>query len=127
MDQLTRDVRLAHWKEVISRCQSRPKGMTAREWLAENGISNKQYYYWQRLVRQSLYEEMKSQSLPGVCSSSTVAFAEIPVVPSPGTDCSIPGFQTDAVIRIGNATVVVSNSTSAELLGRIMEAVNHAC
>lgn len=31
MDQSTHEVRLAHWKEVVAQCQSRPEGMTAKD------------------------------------------------------------------------------------------------
>ena len=46
MDQTTHEVRLEQWTEVITQCQNRPDGQTAKEWLAENGISEKTYYYW---------------------------------------------------------------------------------
>ncbi len=51
MDQSTYEVRLASWMEIISQCQARPDGMTARQWLADNNISEKSYYYWLRRVR----------------------------------------------------------------------------
>ena len=51
MDHSTFEVRLASWMEIISQCQARPDGMTARQWLADNNISEKSYYYWLRRVR----------------------------------------------------------------------------
>jgi len=55
MDQSTHEVRLANWKAVIERCQTRPKGQTAKQWLDANGISSKKYYYWLRKVRSDVY------------------------------------------------------------------------
>ena len=46
MDKTTHEVRLANWKALIERCQTRPKGQTAKQWLDANGISSKKYYYW---------------------------------------------------------------------------------
>ena len=45
MDQTTHEVRLANWKAIIEQCQARPKGQTAKQWMVENDISDKQYYY----------------------------------------------------------------------------------
>ena len=46
MDQLTHDVRRTNWLDIITECQQRPAGVTAKQWLAENGIKEKAYYYW---------------------------------------------------------------------------------
>lgn len=55
MDQITHEVRLANWKSIVEQCQTRPEGQTAKQWLREHGISEKNYYYWQRKVRQDDY------------------------------------------------------------------------
>ena len=60
MDKTTRDVRLAHWTEVVKQCQSRPTGMTIRDWVNENGINEKQYHYWQRRVREEVFNKATS-------------------------------------------------------------------
>ena len=46
MDQLTHTVRRSNWINIIRQCQDRPAGTTAKQWLAENDISEKSYYYW---------------------------------------------------------------------------------
>lgn len=60
MDQSTHEVRLSHWRAIIEQCQQRPEGQTIGAWLRENGISDKQYYYWQRLLRREAYNRMKA-------------------------------------------------------------------
>ena len=45
MDQLTHTVRRSNWIKIIRQCQDRPAGTTAKQWLAENDISEKSYYY----------------------------------------------------------------------------------
>ena len=37
MDQTTHEVRLEQWVSIISQCQNRPEGQTAKEWLRKNG------------------------------------------------------------------------------------------
>lgn len=41
MDQITHRVRAEEWKAIIEQCQARPEGQTAKQWLADNGISDK--------------------------------------------------------------------------------------
>ena len=134
MDKSTHEVRMEHWKAIVQQCQSRPERQTASSCLAENGVNDKQYYYWLRQIRREAYEEMKTRSLPANSNaenpdSREVTFAEIPV--SRNDTCQpvagLSGFHVDAVVRIGAATIAVSNTVSADLLGRILDAVNHAC
>ena len=39
MDQITHDVRSSQWLEIITQCQNCPEGTTAKQWMADNGIS----------------------------------------------------------------------------------------
>ena len=55
MDQLTHTVRRSNWINIIRQCQDRPAGTTAKQWLAENDISEKSYYYWLRKIRRDEY------------------------------------------------------------------------
>lgn len=126
MDKTTHEVRLEHWKEIVRRCQARPEGQTAAAWLEENGIHNKQYYYWLRQIRREAYEEIKSESLPAAPVASGITFAEVPFPDNCSRHNGVQAFSPDAVIQAGHITVAVSNSISSALLGRIMEAVNHA-
>ena len=52
MDTCTHEVRLNQWKLIIEQCQSRPDRQTAKQWLVENGIREKTYYYWLRRIRK---------------------------------------------------------------------------
>lgn len=56
MDQLTHNVRRSNWINIIRQCQDRPAGTTAKQWLAENDISEKSYYYWLRKIRREVCE-----------------------------------------------------------------------
>ena len=37
---------------IINQCKNRPADITAKQWLADNGISDKSYYYWLRKIRK---------------------------------------------------------------------------
>ena len=80
MDQCTREVRLRYWEKIISQCQARPAGQSAKKWLTDNGICEQTYYLWQRKIRQSAYDQMQAQqALPEAKTQDVITFAEVPV------------------------------------------------
>lgn len=76
MDQSTHEVRRMNWMNIINQCKNRPANITAKQWLADNGISDKSYYYWLRKIRLEAYEQL---NVPAVTQSTEVSFAEIPL------------------------------------------------
>lgn len=127
MDKTTHEVRLANWTALISECQSRPKGQTIKVWLNEHGVSEKQYYYWQRKVRKQAYDQMASNLPPAVSGDTGVTFAEIPVhavKQQVSEKASLP--QADVLIKSGEMTIAISNSVSDRLLDRILKVAGHA-
>lgn len=59
MDQLTHNVRRANWLNIIKQCQERPANVTVRQWLKDNDIKEKSYYYWLRKFRKESYDQMQ--------------------------------------------------------------------
>lgn len=59
MDQLTHNVRRANWLNIINHCQERPANIITRQWLKDNNIKEKSYYYWQRKFRKESYDQMQ--------------------------------------------------------------------
>ena len=53
MDKITHEARLNNWKHIVEECNNRPHGVTVKQWLNDNGINEKVYYYWLRRVRQA--------------------------------------------------------------------------
>lgn len=81
MDKLTHEIRLEQWKQIILLCKNRPKGQPAYQWLSDNGINSKSYYYWLRKIRKHTYEETATTALTSIKhsdSSSNITFAEMP-------------------------------------------------
>ena len=71
MDKPVHEVRLSNWIKIVSACQSRPKGVTQKQWISENGMTRNQYYYWQRKVRKAAYLEQHSDLPQSVTSNTT--------------------------------------------------------
>ena len=127
MDQSTHDVRRANWLNIVNQCQSRPTDMSAKQWLAENDIKEKAYYYWLRKFRKEAYNQMQ---LPAVSTGADVTFTEValPVVAT-GTE-TIPRAASHgsvvAVIKRSGLTIELSNDISEGLLSRLLREVSHA-
>lgn len=128
MDQITHDVRTAQWAEIVRKCHERPENQSAKNWLNENGINEKQYYYWQRRLR-NMAAGTTNRSLPTTRSSGEVTFIEMP---SPN---ELPGERMEevtinsglaALIRVGGLEIELHNGISDELLGKILKVTAYA-
>ena len=57
MDKITHKVRCEQWTAIINECLA--SGMPKTTWCRANGISDKQFFYWQRILRQEAYQQME--------------------------------------------------------------------
>lgn len=109
MDSLTHNVRRANWLNIINQCQERPANVTVRQWLKDNDINEKSYYYWLRKFRKELYDQMQ---IPAVTENPTeISFFEL-AAPASEKVASIhesTNSTTTAIIRHGAVTLEISN------------------
>ncbi len=124
MDKITHQVRAEHWAKIMNECIN--SGMPKTAWCRANGISEKQFFYWQRSLRREAFENSQNSSLPATVGSDqeltpvtqrTVSFPEIKLPSS--SQSTAPVFHPDLVIRKGSLILEISNSASDELLSRI--------
>ena len=108
MDQSTHEIRRRNWMNIINQCKNRPADITAKQWLADNGISDKSYYYWLRKIRLEAYEQL---NVPAVTQSAEVSFAEIPLPTNEdhSSDWNESVSTPVAVIKCGNLSIGLSN------------------
>lgn len=129
MDKLTHTVRSSRWKDIILRCQNRPTGMSAKQWMAENQVDENTYYYWQRKLRREAYEQMNNTPvLPIVQDNDNVSFAEvrIPETRKLVSDNLSENIRPTVVIKTSTMTIALSNDVSENLLSSILKEVSHA-
>ena len=103
MDKITHKVRCEQQTAIIN------SGMPKTTWCKANDISDKQFFYWQRILRQEVDQEVELQS-------SSPTFVEIRPVTS---DIESSTFQTRCDIRSGTLTVESVNTASEELLRKL--------
>ena len=116
MDKITRQVRIEHWTQIMNECLN--SGMNKTEWCRANGISDKQFFYWQRILRKEAFAASTSKDLSLITDPADetrpqkISFAEISL---PIKQESVRnGFHPDIIIRKGPVSVEISNSVSAE-------------
>ena len=130
MDKLTHTIRDSRWKEIILQCQNRPAGMSAKQWIAENQISEKSYYYRLRKFRKEAYEQINNTHavLPVAKVNSEVSFTEIriPEQKKPIPEIMHETIKPTAVIKTATMTIALSNDISDSLLSIILKEVSHA-
>ena len=129
MDQTTHNVRRANWLTIITQCQERPEGISVKQWLSDNGVKEKAYYYWLRKFRKEAYAQMQSpgsKENPG----NEIAFTEILIPAKTAPSCISPRVESYenpvAVIRYNGVSIGISNEISDSLLSRILREVSHA-
>lgn len=126
MDKSTHEVRLARWRQIIEQCQARPKGLAAKQWLAEHDINEKTYYYWLRKIRKNIYDQsVSSKNLPVISEEPELTFAQLPDSYLKEHTAS-SSFEPVAVIKTTAATMAVSNGISDQLLERLFQVLSHA-
>lgn len=125
MDKITHKVRCEQWTAIINECLA--SGMPKTTWCRANGISDKQFFYWQRILRQEAYQQMESQSSSPASfalvlndkkeQASHPAFVEIRPDAMPEEESTV--FRPDVIICSGNLVMEISNTASEELIRKI--------
>ena len=123
MDQLSHEVRLKQWHEIIQ--NQLASGQSKREWCRDNAIPEKQFFYWQRRVRKEIYESQTQALEPGSAPAVSTGFVEVPIAERTKS-VSSAGFHPEAVITVGNVTVGVTEGISEDLLMSIGKMIRHA-
>lgn len=124
MDQSTHDVRRTNWLNIVNQCQERPANVSVRQWLADNDIKEKAYYYWLRKFRKEAYNQTHA---PTIVPPTEVSFAEISIPSAaPLQSTYAANFHPAAVIKCNSLTIEISNDISEVILSRILQEVVHA-
>lgn len=119
MDKITHKVRCEQWTNIIKECLT--SGMSKTTWCREDGISDKSFFYWQRILREEAYLSTLENTLtPAVKENSvptTTDFVEIKMTDH--TSSSTSPFKPDVVIRRGSVSIEISNKATEELLNKV--------
>jgi putative transposase len=113
MDKATHEMRIVQWTEIIRQCNN--SGISKRTWCENNNVDEKQFYYWQRRIREEVFNEIKKPDLPRLVE------LKAPVHKPVGSENP----DADAVLHFGSYSVSIKNSLDPGLLEKILMAVSN--
>ncbi len=122
MDKSSYQIRIDQWKLLIH--DQATSNMTKSAWCKENGINPRQFYYWQRKLR-NLFLGSASQlpELPSSKTSGTI-FCELSV-PKQEALSSAETHKSDLIIEISGCRILVGESVSKTSLASVIEVLRH--
>ena len=141
MDKAVRSARMQKWAGIIQ--EAATCGMTKAEFCARKGISRRQFFYWQKIIRDYILEQNPELGLPlpqgemhkiRAANSPNIpslpAFCELKVreeqAPCPEVHKVEPSLSTEAVIQLGDCRIYVGESTTERTLSIIMKVIRNA-
>lgn len=112
---------LAQWQQLVQDC--RHSGMTVKAWCAQNGISEKSYYYrqkkvWESARQQKIEQNATSTNAPGDATLPSI----IPCV-APIATATVQHHAPALVLRSDKWTVEVNAGCDPELLRLVLRTV----
>jgi len=117
------EIRLTHWTEIIN--QQLESGMSKRSWCRSNGINEKQFFYWQRRIRNNALSSQASITIKDHSIPSN-QFVEVPICSANSAPAPLSMFQPSAVLCVGTVTVGITESISEDLLMKIGRMIRSA-
>ena len=115
MDKTTHQIRREQWTQIINNCLE--SGQSKKAWCRDNGICEKSFYYWQRILRNEAYIEMKQfPERPTIPKQPELPVAFVELKPTVEETEQTLTFRPDIVLRRGQFVLEISNTVSLELL-----------
>ena len=119
MDKITHKVLCEQWTNIIKECLA--SGMPKTTWCREHGISEKSFFYWQRILREEAYlttlENTLTLAVKETSVPTTTDFIEIKMTDHASTSAN--PFKPDVIIRRGSVSIEISNTATEELLKKV--------
>lgn len=114
-----RNYRLQEWAVMVQQCNSRPHGMTVKQWCLEHDVTPANYYYRLTQVRKACLETLSAESIQQQVvpvSQELLGQKELtPASDKSGLDVSVNGF-----------SIHVTDTTNPELLKMVLRVVSNA-
>ena len=137
MDQAVNDIRLKHWEAVILEAGS--AGISKKQWTAEHGIPERQFYYWQKKLRDRELAKRNAAELmpaaPAITASPVgTGFLELST-PEPGMSSAaaaekpviIAGSQRPELVLVaGPYRLEIREAVSEKTLRTVLKVIRDA-
>ena len=129
MDKPSYQVRINQWRSIIQ--EQAASHMSKKAWCRENGITIRQFYYWQRKLRNMILSTAGDpspamvpvkQDAPVFCELSVPAPQESGTI-VPHADSSINA--SNMVLEIRDCHIVIKGPVSKDALASVVEVLRH--
>lgn len=119
---ITREIKIQQWKGIFQAKQN--SSLSVDEFCKENGISHHAYYYWLRIVRESIIEGMPpaGQQIIEV-PPAAMSLPEDTATASPSEPRETGN--SFLIVEKNGFHVSVTEETSVSLLTKTLEAIKH--
>lgn len=111
-------MRLQQWSKIISECLASGQNKTA--WCRQNGISDKKFFYWQKILRREAYALTETSNdktlIPVTAQPPTIPFVELKLEQTASGSSAYNSFSPDAVIQASGMIIGFTNSASPDLI-----------
>jgi len=145
LDKAVMSVRMKKWAEIIQ--EAATSGLTKTEFCARKGINRRQFFHWQKQIREYVLEnnpelglpapphgqmhqirEVNSQIMPALPVFCEIAPRENaqPAPADPAIQRPEASFSPGAMIQIGSYRIYVGDSASERMLSTILSVIRHA-
>ena len=116
-----RDIRRAKWAAIIAKCKKETKelGITIPKWCEDNGISEKSYWYYHRIISSELIIKAMNEGIITDEDLQTADFIEI------NQDFTNNRNKENVTLIIGNTRIVIDELVSDSFLIRLLKAASH--
>ena len=122
--------KLTEWRQRILEC--RTSGTPVKTWCAENHISSKTYYRWERLcLAEVSWEEGTATQFAGAVPGSEAVGQLVKINPQQLPDTTVKREETQPqdkiTLRYGNLSVEMPCRTPVGQLAELMKALASEC
>lgn len=116
VSKVKQSIHKENWVFLIKECQS--SGMTIRAWCKQNNIKEQTYYRNLHKLRSEICDQLP---IPISGPTKPVTFKPLEV------QTSVSDRKAAVIVRVGNATIEISNSASKETVEAVLLALKTSC
>ncbi len=142
MDKSVMSVRMKQWAGIIQ--EAATSGLTKTEFCARKGIDRRQFFHWQKRIREYVLANNPELGLPApphgqmhqIREVNSQIMPTLPIFceitpredahPIPTVQRSEASFSPRAMIQVGSYQIYVGDSTSEQMLSTILSVIRNA-
>ena len=142
MDKAVMSVRMKKWAGIIQ--EAATSGLTKTEFCARKGIDRRQFFHWQKQIREYVLENNPELGLPApphgqmhqIREVNSQIMPALPVFceitprddahPAPAVQRPESSFSPGAMIQVGSYRIYVGDSATERILSTILSVIRNA-